>query len=148
MAILFFVEVKSNFGVIKVGISIALPHRKLREEVSVDDTSLIDVLILSVSDLQVQSLPGQGASDVVSFSVDDSCYIVVANSEDNNANPNVDSVVYRWSGNVFVQVQRLSTIGASALATFIHRDELNLAVASLTDTRYAIEVMVTKCSAN
>ena len=72
---------------------------------------------------------------MVSFSIDDSCYIVVANSEDNDANPNVDTIVYRWSGTVFVQIQRLSTIGASALATFIYRDELNLAVASLTDTR-------------
>lgn len=85
--------------------------------------------------LQVQSIPTQGASDVVSFNIGDSCYIVIANSEDNDANPNVDTVVYRWSGTTFVQFQRLSTIGASALATYLHRGELNLAVASLTDTR-------------
>ena len=88
-----------------------------------------------VLQLQVQSLPTQGASDVVSFNVGDSCYIVISNGEDNDANPNVDTVVYRWSGTAFVQFQRLSTIGASALATFIHRGELYLAIASLTDTR-------------
>lgn len=85
--------------------------------------------------MQVQSLPTQGASDVLSFDVDGTCYIVVANGEDNDANPNVDTVIYRWSGSSFVEFQRLSTIGASALTTFIYRNELNLAVASLTDTR-------------
>ena len=83
----------------------------------------------------MQSIPTQGASDVVNFNIGDSCYIVIANSEDNDANPNVDTVVYRWSGTAFVQFQRLSTIGASALATYLHGGELNLAVASLTDTR-------------
>ena len=89
----------------------------------------------SVLDLQVQSIPTQGASDVVSFDIDGSCYVVIANGEDDDANPNVDTVVYRWSGTAFVQFQRLSTIGASALATFSYRGELNLAIASLTDTR-------------
>ena len=95
----------------------------------------VSCIQLSVLDLQVQSIPTQGASDVVSFNVGGSCYIVVANGEDNDINPNVDTVIYRWSGSAFVQFQRLSTIGASAMATFIYRDELNLAIASLTDTR-------------
>lgn len=85
--------------------------------------------------MQVQSIPTQGASDVLSFDVDGTCYIVVANGEDNDANPNVDTVVYRWSGSSFVEFQRLSTIGASTLTTYIYRNELNLVVASLTDTR-------------
>lgn len=85
--------------------------------------------------LQIQSIPTQGASDVVSFDVDGVCHIVIANSEDNDANPNVDTVVLRWSGTSFVQFQRLSTIGASALETFTLGSELYLAVTSLTDSR-------------
>lgn len=92
-------------------------------------------MILIMSLLQVQSIPTQGASDVVSFNIGGVSYIVISNSEDNDANPNVDTIVYRWGGTSFVQFQTLSTIGASALATFSYRGELNLVVASLTDTR-------------
>ena len=63
-------------------------------------------------------------------------YVAVANGEDNAGNPNVDSYVYRWNGTALVLVQRLPTIGASALTSYTVNGALYLAVASLTDTRY------------
>ncbi len=61
--------------------------------------------------------------------------MVVANSEDNTGNPNVDSTLYRWNGTELVPSQNLATIGASALEVFTIDGTLYLAIASLTDTR-------------
>ena len=61
--------------------------------------------------------------------------MVIANGEDNEGNPNVDSAVYCWNGTMLVQTQMLATIGASALEIFAIDNALYLAVTSLTDTR-------------
>ena len=77
-----------------------------------------------------------GASDIVSFETPDGeWYIVIASREDNEGNPNIDSVVLRWNEEGFVPFQSLETIGASAVAVFTVRDSLYLAFASFTDTR-------------
>ena len=62
--------------------------------------------------------------------------MVVANGQDNAANPNVDSILYRWNGTGLEQTQNLATIGASALEIFTIDGTLYMAVTSLTDTRY------------
>lgn len=86
---------------------------------------------------QIQSLPTVGASDVVSFQSPSTqvWYVVVSNGVDNIANPNVDSVLYRWNGTALQQDQTLATIGASALEIYTIGGTLYLAVASVTDTR-------------
>lgn len=90
---------------------------------------------------QIQTLPTVGASDVTSFQPPNSSdwRVVVANGEDNAGNPNVDTVVYRWSGTVLVQTQLLATTGASALEIFAVDSALYLAVTSWTDTRWTMQ---------
>ena len=65
------------------------------------------LLILSLFHiLQLQSIPTVGASDVVSLQAPTGdWYIVFASREDNEANPNVDSLVLRWSGTQFELTQ-------------------------------------------
>lgn len=63
-------------------------------------------------------------------------YVVIANGEDNSGNPNVDSFLYRWNGTALELIQRLPTIGASAVTSYTIDGTLYLAVVSLTDTRY------------
>ena len=88
--------------------------------------------------LQIQNLSTVGANEVLSFQSSSSMdwYVVIANEEDNSGNPNVDSFLYRWSGTTLELVQRLPTIGASAVTTYTIDGTLYLAVASFTDTRY------------
>ena len=77
-----------------------------------------------------------GASDIVSLQTPDGeWYVVIASREDNEGNPNVDSVVLQWSGESFVPFQSLETIGASAVEVFSLEDSVYLAFASYTDSR-------------
>lgn len=56
---------------------------------------------------QIQAIPTMGASDVVIFEANSLQYIVFANREDNDGNPspNVDSLVFIWSGLQFEKIQ-------------------------------------------
>lgn len=81
-----------------------------------------------------------GAADTLSFQSPSSLewYVVIANGEDDTGNTNIDSVVYQWNGTALQAVQsQLPTRGASALETYLLDGQLYLAVASVTDTRYA-----------
>lgn len=87
--------------------------------------------------MQAQSIATVGASDVVFIEAPNGeVCIVIANREDNEGNPNVDSVVLRWNEGHFEPFQTLETIGASAAAAFYIGDSLYLAFSSFTDTRY------------
>ena len=67
-------------------------------------TSTVSIL------LQLQSIPTVGASDVVSFQAPNGdWYITIASREDNEGNPNVDSLVLRWNGTKFEQTQVCGT---------------------------------------
>lgn len=87
--------------------------------------------------MQAQSIATVGASDVVFIEAPNGeVCIVIASREDNEGNPNVDSVVLRWNEGRFEPFQTLETIGASAAAAFYIGDSLYLAFSSFTDTRY------------
>ena len=74
---------------------------------------------------------------MVSFkAVNGEWYIVIANREDNEGSPNVDSVVMQWSQGRFVSFQSLATIGASAVEVLSVGDAQYLVFASFTDTRF------------
>lgn len=62
-------------------------------------------------------------------------YVAISNREDNEGNPSVDSVVFRWNGEKLEPFQLLETIGASAVVSFSVADSVYLAFASYTDTR-------------
>ena len=76
-----------------------------------------------------QSIPTKGALDWESFVIDGNTYLAVANYF-NGITTNVDSVIYKWDGNTFIEFQSITTNGAIDWESFIIGDDIYLAVAN------------------
>ncbi|XP_053406314.1 adhesion G-protein coupled receptor V1-like [Mercenaria mercenaria] len=93
----------------------------------VEDTGQLIVL---------QNLDSRGATDVVYFNRNNIHYIVIANSQDNGGNTEVNTDIWRWEPGTkrFSKVSTLRTLGASSLAVFEIEDKIFLAVANFYDS--------------
>ena len=85
---------------------------------------------------QVQGIATEGASDVISLLAPNGVqYVVIANMEDDDGSPHVDSVVLEWREGRFTISQSLETISASAVDVLSVGNTQYLVFASSTDTR-------------
>lgn len=79
-----------------------------------------------------QSIASRGARDIEPFTIEDNCYLAVANSRDDLTHQ-VDVNTYRWNGSVFVLQQSIPAQGASDCEFFSIADQHFLAVAHERD---------------
>ena len=73
---------------------------------------------------------------MVYFNSNNIHYIVIANSQDNGGNTEVNSDIWRWDASTkqFSKVSTLRTLGASSLAVFEIEDKIFLAVTNFYDS--------------
>ena len=78
----------------------------------------------------------KGATDVAYFTKNGLHYIVIANSQDNNGNTQVDTDIWRWEpGNKrFAKVSAILTLGAEAVEVVDIEDKIFLMVANHYDS--------------
>lgn len=60
-----------------------------------------------------QQIPTIGAFDWEYFSINNHHFLCVANYQDNNSNYNLNSVIYKWDGSLFVPIHDVFTHGAT-----------------------------------
>ena len=78
-----------------------------------------------------QSIPTRGAIAWHPFVICDHTFLGVANLRDDSLGFNTKSVIYRYSGEQFIQYQEISTQGASDMASIEYNSNTYLAIASL-----------------
>ena len=84
------------------------------------------------------------ATDWESFQINGETYLAVANLY-NGSTRNIDSVVYKWDGSQFAQVQAIPTSGATDWESFEINGETYLAVANqFNDTSWNIDSVIYK----
>jgi len=76
-----------------------------------------------------QEIPTIGAMNWDSFSINGETYLAVANRHDDSTY-NVDSKIYKWDGNSFVEIHSIPTNGARSWESFEIDGEVYLAVAN------------------
>ena len=92
-----------------------------------------------------QTLQTRGAYDLEYFSIANKHFLAVANYYDGTHR--LDSKVYQWNGNLFVDFQKLSTNGASHFTYFKILGEKYLAVANYRDgSTYSTKSVIYKWS--
>lgn len=79
-----------------------------------------------------QSIASRGARDIEPFTIENNCYLAVANSRD-DLTYQVDVNTYRWNGSFFVAEQSIPAQGASDCEFFAIADQHFLAVAHERD---------------
>jgi hypothetical protein len=102
-----------------------------------------EIVVRSSPSFEVyQTLPVHEANDLEFFSIADANYLVVANSRD-EMTYDVNSTVYRWDGERFVDYQHLATSGAADWEFFTIDGEHFLAVANMrNDTTHQVNSQI------
>jgi len=73
-----------------------------------------------------QSIPTIGVRDFEFFTINDEKYLAIINSKDSNTY-NINSVIYKWNGNSFIEFQSISTNGGRDFEFFILDGEYYIA---------------------
>lgn len=77
-----------------------------------------------------QDIPTISAHDWESFTIAGETYLAVANRKNDSQNKNIDSRIYKWNGEQFVEEQAIATNAAMEWKHFIINGETYLAVAN------------------
>lgn len=79
---------------------------------------------------EFQAIPTHGASGWKFFTIGGDCYLAVANNRSGTANFIIDSMIYKWDGEKFVEFQATTTNGALRWEFFTIEGDSFLAVAN------------------